>query len=99
DGGSGSPKGSYSFLNKSDDKITRVLTVVPKEGTQVKAVSLREEMSTRLWGQERTRTCPVPRWNRQHSYTMERQSMRVEADLAYATTLDVITETETQRTP
>ena len=35
------PKGSYSFINLSDQEITGVLTVVPKGGTQVEAVSLK----------------------------------------------------------
>ena len=99
------PRGSYSFVNLSDQEITGVLTVIPKEGTQVEVVSLRIVVPSRkrvykVVGPGQDVNLPgsaVESATFVHNGKAE--SMRVEADLAYATTLDVIAETETQRTP
>jgi hypothetical protein len=96
------PKGSYSFINMSDQEITGVLTVTPKEGTQVEAVSLRIVVPSqgrvyKVVGPGKDVNLPgsaVESATFVHNGKAE--SVRVEADLSYATTLDVIPETETQ---
>ncbi len=98
------PKGSYSFINLSDQEIAGVLTVIPKEGTQVEAVSLRIVVPSRrrvfkVVGPGKDVNLPgsaVDSATFVHNGKAE--SIRVEADLSYATTLDVIPETETQET-
>ncbi len=98
------PKGSYCFINMSDQEITGVLTVIPKEGTRVEAVSLRVVVPSRrrvfkVVGPGKDVNLPgsaVESATFVHNGKAE--SIRVEADLAYATTLDVIPETETQET-
>jgi hypothetical protein len=99
------PKGSYSFFNMSDDEITGVLTVVPREGTQVEAVSLRIVVPSRrrvykVVGPGKDVNLPssaVESATFVHNGRAE--SIRVEADLAHATTLDVISDTEAKKMP
>ena len=99
------PKGSYSFTNLSDQEITGVLTVVPKEGTQVEAVSLKIVVPSRrrvykVVGPGKDVNLPglaVESATFVHNGNAE--SIRVEADLAYETTLDVVPETETKKMP
>ena len=96
------PKGSYSFINMSDNEVTGVLTVVPREGTHVEAVSLRIVVPSRkrvykVVGPGKDVNLPgsaVESATFVHNGKTE--SIRVEADLSYATTLDVIPETEIQ---
>ena len=99
------PRGSYSFTNLSDQEITGVLTVVPKEGTQVEAVSLKIVVPSRrrvykVVGPGKDVNLPglaVESATFVHNGNAE--SIRVEADLAYETTLDVVPETETKKMP
>ena len=89
----------------SDEEITGVLTVVPKEGTQLEAVSLRIVVPSRrrvykVVGPGNDVNLPgsaVESATFVHNGKAE--SMRVEADLAYATTLDVISWTEAKKMP
>jgi hypothetical protein len=89
----------------SDQEITGMLTVVPKQGTQVEPVSLRIVVPSRkrvykVVGPGKDVNLPgsaVESATFVHNGKAE--SIRVEADLSYATTLDVIAETETQKTP
>jgi hypothetical protein len=99
------PKGSYSFINMSDQEIRGVLTVTPKEGTQLEAISLRIVVPSR--GRVYKVVGPGKDVNLPGSavesatfvHNGKAESMMVEADLSHATTLDVIPETETQETP
>jgi hypothetical protein len=89
----------------SDDEITGVLTVVPREGTQVEAVSLRIVVPSRrrvykVVGPGKDVNLPssaVESATFVHNGRAE--SIRVEADLAHATTLDVISDTEAKKMP
>jgi hypothetical protein len=99
------PKGSYSFINLSDQEITGMLTVIPQQETQLEPVSLRIVVPSRkrvykVVGPGKDVNLPgsaVESATFVHNGKAE--SIRVEADLSYATTLDVIAETETQKTP
>jgi hypothetical protein len=99
------PRGSYAFINLSDQEIAGVLTVIPKEGAQVEAVSLRIVVPSRrrvykVVGPGKDVNLPVLAVeSATFVHNGKAESMRIEADLAYATTLDVIAETETQKTP
>ena len=99
------PKGSYSFINLSDQEITGVLMVVPKEGTQVEAVSLKIVVPSRgriykVVGPGKDVNLPgLAVESATFVHNGKAESIRIEADLAYATTLDVIPETETKKMP
>jgi hypothetical protein len=99
------PKGSYSFINISDQEITGLLTVIPKEGTQVGAISLKIVVPSRkrvykVVGPGKDVNLPSSAVeSATFVHNGKAESIRVEADLSYATTLDVIPETETQKTP
>ena len=81
------------------------MTVIPKEGTQGEVASLRIVVPSRrrvykVVGPGKDVNLPVLGVeSATFVHNGKAESMRVEADLAYATTLDVIAETETQKTP
>ena len=62
------PKGSYCFINLSDQEIRGVLTVIPKEGTRTEPISLEIVVPAQLRvykvvGPGRTWTCRIQQWN------------------------------------
>ena len=79
--------------------------VVPKEGTQVEAVSLKIVVPSRgriykVVGPGKDVNLPgLAVESATFVHNGKEESIRVEADLAYATTLDVIPETETKKMP
>ena len=97
------PKGSYCFINLSDQEIRGVLTVIPKEGTRAQPISLdifvpARQRIYKVVGPGKDVDLPVSvveSANFVHNGKLE--SVSVEADLSHATTLDVIPETETNR--
>jgi hypothetical protein len=99
------PKGSYTFINSSDQDIAGVLTVIPEESTKQEAVTLRFVVPARrrvfkVVGPGKDVNLPL---TAVASATFEHEgkaeSMRVEASLANETTLDVISEAQLTKSP
>ncbi|HEV3419071.1 MAG TPA: carboxypeptidase-like regulatory domain-containing protein [Candidatus Acidoferrum sp.] len=99
------PKGSYIFINSSDQDIAGVLTVIPGESTKREAVTLRFVVPARrrvfkVVGPGKDVNLPL---TAVASATFEHEgkaeSMRVEASLANETTLDVIPEAKLTKSP
>lgn len=96
------PRGSYCFINMSDQEIRGMLTVIPKEGTRAEVVSLEIVVPPRrrvykVVGLGKDVDLPdsaVESATFVHNGKLE--SISVEADLSHATTLDVIPETGTK---
>ena len=99
------PKGSYIFINNSNQDIAGVLTVIPAENTKREAVTLKFVVPARgrvfkVVGPGKDVNLPlmaVASATFVHEGTAE--SVRVEASLANETTLDVISETKVTNSP
>lgn len=98
------PKGSYCFINMSDQEIRGVLTVIPKEGTRAEPVSLEIVVPSRrrvykVVGPGKDVDLPDSAVeSATFVHNGKQESISVEADLSHATTLDVILETD-RKTP
>jgi hypothetical protein len=98
------PKGSYCFINLSDQEIRGVLTVIPKEGTRAEPISLEIVVPAQLRvykvvGPGKDVDLPdsaVESATFIHNGKLD--SISIEANLSHATTLDVIPETD-RKTP
>jgi hypothetical protein len=90
------PKGSYSFINLSDQDVTGLLTVIPEEGAKREAVTLEITVPARgrvfkVVGPGKDVSLPIAAVAAAtFVHNGKAESVRVEADLAKETTLDVI---------
>ena len=99
------PKGSYIFINSSDQDIAGELTVIPGEHTKRDAVTLKFVVPARgrvfkVVGPGKDVNLPLTAVaSATFVHEGKAESMRVEAYLANETTLDVIPETLVTRSP
>jgi hypothetical protein len=99
------PKGSYIFINSSDQDIAGVLTVIPGEGSKREAVTLKFVVPARgrvfkVVGPGKDINLPLTTVaSATFAHEGKAESIRVEASLANETTLDVIPETLLRKTP
>jgi hypothetical protein len=99
------PKGSYTFINNSDQDITGELTVVPGANTKRDAVILKFVVPARgrvfkVVGPGKDINLPLTAvQSATFIHEGKEDSMRVEASLASETTLDVISETKVTSSP
>jgi hypothetical protein len=99
------PKGSYIFINSSDQDVAGVLTVVPGESTKREAVTLKFVVPARgrvfkVVGPGKDVNLPLTAVaSATFVHEGKSDSMRVEASLASETTLDIISETNVSNSP
>jgi hypothetical protein len=99
------PKGSYIFINSSDQDVAGVLTVVPGESTKREAVTLKFVVPARgrvfkVVGPGKDVNLPLTAVaSATFVHEGKSESMRVEASLASETTLDIISETNVSNSP
>lgn len=99
------PKGSYIFINNSDQDIAGVLTVIPGAETKRDAVILKFVVPARgrvfkVVGPGKDVNLPLTAVeSATFVHEGKEDSMRVEASLASETTLDVISETKVTKSP
>jgi hypothetical protein len=99
------PKGSYLFINSSDQDIAGVLTVIPGESTKRDAVTLKFVVPARgrvfkVVGPGKDVNLPLTAVaSATFVHEGKPESMKVEASLARETTLDVISETKVTNSP
>lgn len=93
------PKGSYSFVNLSDQEVVGLLTVIPEEGAKREAVRLEIVVPAhgrvfKVVGPGKDVSLPVEAVaSATFAHNGKAESVKVEADLTRETTLDVIPET------
>jgi hypothetical protein len=99
------PKGSYTFINNSDQDIAGELTVIPGGNTKRDAVILKFVVPARgrvfkVVGPGKDVNLPLTAVeSATFVHEGKEESMRVEASLASETTLDVISETKVTSRP
>jgi hypothetical protein len=99
------PKGSYTFINNSDQDIAGELTVMPGANTKRDAVILKFVVPARgrvfkVVGPGKDVNLPLTAVeSATFVHEGKEESMRVEASLASETTLDVISETKVRSSP
>ena len=99
------PRGSYTFINNSDQDIAGELTVVPEANTKRDAVILKFVVPARgrvfkVVGPGKDINLPLTAvQSATFAHEGKEDSMRVEASLASETTLDVISETKLTSRP
>jgi len=99
------PKGSYIFINNSDQDIAGVLTVIPGESLKREAVTLKFVVPARgrvfkVVGPGKDVNLPLTAVaSATFVHEGKAESMRVEASLANETTLDIIPETMITKSP
>ena len=97
------PKGSYSFINSSDREVAGVLTVTPREGANWEAVSVSIVVPARgrvfkVVGAGKDVNLPASAVaSATFVHEGKAEAMKVEADLANETTLDVVPETVAEK--